>query len=109
MTHEEIKEKLKEAKDEQNMSFRIMEEKSGYSAQELCRYFKPTHNTRIDVLSDLCDVLGLELVVRKKPHMMEGKKRLYECDPDKNFTCAKYECHRYGGQCHLTSVEDYSA
>jgi hypothetical protein len=83
MTAEEIKTVWKQAKEEQNVSFRQLEGKSGYAAQDLCRIFNVKHNTRLTQLIDVCDVLGLEVVVRKKPVTADGSDKLYLCDPKK--------------------------
>lgn len=108
MTERDIKEVMMNAKAERKESFRTLSEKSGYDAQELFRVFKPSHDTRICKLIDICDALGLEIVVRKKPHVMEGGQYLYECDPEKNVTCTKTGCHIHGGLCHLTRIEEYA-
>jgi hypothetical protein len=108
MTAEEIKTVWKQAKEEQNVSFRQLEGKSGYAAQDLCRIFNVKHNTRLTQLIDVCDVLGLEVVVRKKPVTADGSDKLYLCDPKKNVECIKTGCHIHGGECHYTSHEEYS-
>ena len=36
-------------------------------------------------------------------------KMLYTCNPDKHIKCKKTACHRYGGECYLTTEEMYAS
>lgn len=66
MTEKEIQYAISNAKAEQELTWREIEERSGWVRTIMTRWFDGLTTPRIHALLDVLDALDLELVVRKK-------------------------------------------